>query len=449
MQVGALIEASRRGDRAAFAQIVERYQRAVYAVAYSGTRNRSLADDVAQDTFVIAWRRLGELRDAERLGAWLCGIARNRARELRRQTHREVPVDSTPEPPHPTTPYDDITEVEAERIVAAALGQVPDVYREPLVLYYCEERSIDDVAKALGISPATTNKRLSRGRRYLAERVAIVEQALVRFAPASGFAASVLVAINALPPPVHVEPSATAKGSIMHKLASLALVTVAGSGVTALVVTASRTDAHAVTPATAHSSTASKASTSEHAGSLCNIMEKLHGKKPTSLQHFFVTASAGGDNNDCAAVGDHLADLQDDATHGPDHRSDDDSHETCSSTYASICTSEVWSAERRSCVIAAGDLINAHLCAGQVPQADAPANIPANLACSVLGPHIASTLQAGGFHEDVADLGDQVAAACDVGKWPLETRTCFADATTIDALKSCIHVADEHEPGKM
>lgn len=447
MQVGAddrLIEASRRGDRAAFAQIVERYQRAVYAVAYSGVRDRALADDVAQDTFVIAWGRLGELRDAHRLGAWLCGIARNRAREARRQTHREVPMESTPDSAHPTTPYDDVTEAQAERIVAAALGQVPDVYREPLVLYYCEERSIDDVARTLGISPATTNKRLSRGRRYLAERVAIVEQALVRFAPASGFAASVLVAINRLPPAVHVEPSAAAKGSIMHKLASIALVTVAGSGVTALVVTASRTDAHAVTP-TAHPSTTSNASTSDHAGSLCNILEKLHARKPTSLQHFFAGASAppSGDSNDCAAVGDHLADLQDDATHGPDHRPEPESHETCSSTYTAICESESWSADRRSCVIAAGDLINAHLCAGQVPHDDAPEDIPANLACSVLGPQVAATLQAGGFHDDVADLGEQIAAACDVGKWQLELRTCFGDATTIDTLKACIHVADE------
>jgi RNA polymerase sigma factor (sigma-70 family) len=424
MQAGAdLIEASRRGDRAAFAQIVERYQRAVYAVAYSGTRDRSLADDIAQDTFVIAWRRLGELRDAERLGAWLCGIARNRAREARRQTHREVAVESTPDVIQPTTPYDAVTDAQAERIVAAALGQVPDVYREPLVLYYCEERSIEDVARTLGISPATTNKRLSRGRRYLAERVAIVEQALVRFAPASGFAASVLVAIKSLPPAAHVEPSAVAK------------------------VTASRTDAHAVTPA-AHVTSASNTKTTDHAGSLCNIMEKLHAQKPSAWQHFFrVAAAPAGENNDCTAVGEHLADLQDDATHGPDHRPEEAAHETCSATYTALCESEGWSTERRSCVVAAGDLINAHLCAGQVPQADAPANaptnLPANLACSVLGPQVASILHAGGFHEDVADLGGQIEAACEVGKWPVEVRTCFADAQTIDALEACIHVEGE------
>lgn len=231
----------------------------------------------------------------------------------------------------------------------------------------------------------------------------------------------------------------------MHKLASAALVTAAVSGVGALVVTASRTDAHAVTPG-AHSTSASNTSPSEHAaGSLYNIMEKLHGKPTLSLRHFFagVSAAAGGDSNDCAAVGDHLAELQDDATHGPDHRPEHADHETCSGQYQAICEQESWSAERRSCVIAAGDLINAHLCAGQVPQNDAPADVPANLACKVLGPHVASTLQAAGFHQDVADLGDQIEAACDVGKWSLDVRQCFADAATIDALKACIHVADE------
>src|SRR2546423_8086728 len=146
MQAGAdreLIEASRRGDRAAFATIIERYQRAVYAVAFSGTRDRALADDLTQDAFVIAWRKLGDLRDAQRLPAWLCGIARNLARDARKRPRHEDEIDVI----DATTPYDRMSEAQAERIVATALGQVPDVYREPLVLFYYEERSVADVAK--------------------------------------------------------------------------------------------------------------------------------------------------------------------------------------------------------------------------------------------------------------------------------------------------------------
>jgi hypothetical protein len=89
--------------------------------------------------------------------------------------------------------------------------------------------------------------------------------------------------------------------------------------------------------------------------------------------------------------------------------------------------------------VAAGDLINAHLCAGQVPSEPAPSAVPPSLACAVIGPQIAATLQAGGFHEDVTDLPQQLEAACEVGNWSIELRTCFAGTTSIDALKACIH----------
>ncbi|HUS31746.1 MAG TPA: sigma-70 family RNA polymerase sigma factor, partial [Kofleriaceae bacterium] len=350
MQAGAdltLIEASRRGDRDAFAEIIARYQRAVYAVAFAGVRDRALADDVAQDTFVIAWRRLSELRDASRLPAWLCGIARNRARELRRQTRREIASEMRDEIVHPTTPYDAMSDAETERIIADALGKVPDVYREPLVLYYYEERSIDDVARSLGISPATTNKRLSRGRRFLAESVATIERGLARRGPSPTLAASVLAVIGVTAPASHVDASpAAAKGSIMHKLAIAALATITvGGAATAVAVTVARTDAHADTHTassrksvdSAHASAAG--ADGSHSGSLCGLMAQLHGHKhaaaapPSPLAALTTTVDA----NDCAAVGEHLANLQADATHGPNARPDDTSFTTCSGQYTSMC----------------------------------------------------------------------------------------------------------------
>src|SRR5438876_876971 len=72
-----LLEASRRGERDAFGAIVGRYQRVVSAVSYSRTRDRALGDDVAQETFIAAWRQLDQLREPSRLRSWLCGIARN------------------------------------------------------------------------------------------------------------------------------------------------------------------------------------------------------------------------------------------------------------------------------------------------------------------------------------------------------------------------------------
>ena len=454
MHVGdeTLIEASRRGDRDAFARIIERHQRAVYAVAFSGTRDRALADDATQDTFVIAWRRLEDLRDADRLPAWLCGIARNRARDLRRQAQRETAGD-VDDVVHPTTPFDALSDAETERIIAAALDRVPDVYREPLVLYYYEERSVSDVARSLGISAATTNKRISRGRRFLAESVAMIERGLARRGPSPALAASVLAVLAITVPAVHVEASTTpVKGSTMHKLAIAAIVTATLGGATALVVTAARGDAHARTPgatspeaaraAHAPGAAATTAAAEPH-GALCDLMARMqqHAHAPTLAG----SAGAGGvaasaESNDCAAVGAHLAELEGDTTHGPDERPDEATCEQCAAHYTAQCEAQGWSAERRTCTLAAGDLINAHLCAGGAVTAndDQPSSIPEHLACAVLGSHLAAVVQAAGMHADVTDMAEQVTAACDLASWPLELRSCFAAATSVDGLQVCI-----------
>src|SRR5262245_23345927 len=86
-----LVEASRHGEREAFGQLVTRYQGIVCAVSYRPAGNWALSEDVAQDTFIAAWRQLGQLRDTGRLRSWLCGIARNLARKARKRTDH-VPV---------------------------------------------------------------------------------------------------------------------------------------------------------------------------------------------------------------------------------------------------------------------------------------------------------------------------------------------------------------------
>ncbi len=189
-----LIAASRRGHRAAFGELVERYQRVVLAVSYSGTGDHALGEDVAQDTFVMAWRRLDRLRDPERVRPWLCGIARNLARRARARRDREAPAEL--EAIDPMTPLDAASEREAERLVAAALARIPERYREALVLYYFEQQSVREVAAALGVSEDLVHQRLSRGRRYLADHVAAaVERTLAGKRVMRDLAAAVLAAI--------------------------------------------------------------------------------------------------------------------------------------------------------------------------------------------------------------------------------------------------------------
>jgi RNA polymerase sigma factor (sigma-70 family) len=446
MQAGAdldaaLIDASRSGDRTAFAQIIERYHRAVYAVSFSSVRDRTLADDITQDTFVTAWRRFGDLRDATKLPAWLCGIARNLGRDARKRMRRET-IGEPVEPIDATTPYEALSEAESERLVAVALGQIPDVYREPLVLYYYEERSVDDVARSLGISAATTNKRLSRGRQYLAERVAtIVEGAIVRRGPSAALVASVLAVIGTVAP-AHVDASPV-KGSTMNKLGIAAAVTAAVGGVVLIVAVpsdggAANAKARSIAGATASEKSATAKSATGHTSESCatDMMRALSAPKAPSLTATSSTSATA--TNDCGAVGRHLAELEGDATHGPDHRPDEATCEACAGVYTQRCESGGWSVERRNCTLAASDLFNAHLCAGTSTPTPAPAEIPAALSCATLGQQITTTVKTGGLYTEMPDMAVQIEAACQLGDWPLALRQCLAAATNVDALQACV-----------
>ena len=231
MTDGELVEASRRGELDAFGHLVARYQDVVCAVSYSSTGDRSLSEDVAQDTFVAAWRQLDRVREPGRLRPWLCGIARNLGRKARRKTRREEPIDADAHAAAGASPFDELARADAERIVRDALARVPDTYREVLVLYYRDSQSIRDVAETLGISEAAVMQRLSRGRRYLADSVtALVEKSLRGTRPRRDLVAAVLGAIAAIVLPssrVDASPVKT-KGSTMLKLALAGTALAAG-----------------------------------------------------------------------------------------------------------------------------------------------------------------------------------------------------------------------------
>src|SRR5436309_8793047 len=90
-----LVLAAQRGDEAAFTEIVRRYQRAVYRLSYGLTRNAADADDLAQETFVRAYRALERFRADEPLYPWLSRIAMNLAFSLFRHRRRrpETPLE--------------------------------------------------------------------------------------------------------------------------------------------------------------------------------------------------------------------------------------------------------------------------------------------------------------------------------------------------------------------
>src|SRR5512138_405949 len=81
-----LVAESLSGNREAFARIVERYQTLIASLAYCATGNLSRSEDLAQETFVSAWKQLADLREPAKLRPWLCSVARFLiSKEFRRQ----------------------------------------------------------------------------------------------------------------------------------------------------------------------------------------------------------------------------------------------------------------------------------------------------------------------------------------------------------------------------
>ena len=219
-----LVAQSIAGDRDAFSRIVGRYQSLVCALAFSATGSRSQSEDLAQETFLVAWRKLRDLREPRRLCAWLCGIARNvihgdRRRLGRQPAHGAVALDAALElPSAEPTPSAQAVSNEEMAILWREVGRLPEIYREPLILFYRDHKSVGHVAEALDLTPDAVMQRMTRGRRQLQERMLeFVESTLQRTNPGPEFTQKVNAALFL---PLGVGPAAAGlagKGSAAAK----------------------------------------------------------------------------------------------------------------------------------------------------------------------------------------------------------------------------------------
>lgn len=195
-----LVSLSLRGDREAFGAIIARYQSLICALTFSSCGDRGRSEDLAQETFINAWKSLGELQEPARLKSWLCGIARNLTQNALRRAQRTPTAWAEPLAPDTAGGTEDpLTEVasrEEEALVWQTLEAMAPEYREPLVLFYREGQSTRAVAEALDLSEDAVAQRLSRGRAMLRENVArTVEGALVKGMPGKAFTAAVLATL--------------------------------------------------------------------------------------------------------------------------------------------------------------------------------------------------------------------------------------------------------------
>lgn len=286
----------------AFEELVVRYQGVVCGVAYAILRDRARSEEVAQEAFLLAWRRLA----GGPIGAgWLCAVARNLARNASRR-HKEVPMHEDEEPIATNRDARDelIAREEAKR-ANAALAELPEKYRDAVVVYYHGDESMAAVAEALGISHANAKQRVHRGRELLRSALSGVESTLRAARPAAAFTAACVAlwamrgsaAASASAAPTSGASASGASASIAPAIvaATGGLVTALGwtfcatvSAVVALVVVDVATNPAAATPHEAHAIAATTAratssSASRAAAPSLDMPTTASGSRPNEL----------------------------------------------------------------------------------------------------------------------------------------------------------------------
>lgn len=160
------ISAARRGDRTAFARLYERFAPVVHSVLLARVAPPD-AEDLVQEVFIVAWRKLDSLRDAAALGGWLCAIARNRAEDLVHDRNRDAAMRRKMPRHGPRMDLNHETEV-----ALSAIRELPEPYREPLILRWVEGLSGPEIAARTGLTEGSVRVNLHRGMALLRARLA-------------------------------------------------------------------------------------------------------------------------------------------------------------------------------------------------------------------------------------------------------------------------------------
>ena len=148
------------GDREAFEMIIRTHSRSLFAIAYGILQNREEAEDAVQDALVKAWKSRWRVRDPEKFPAWLCMIARHRARDVFRR-RRPIPQDlEGAAPSAPTSSNDDASTL--DRQIHSALATLPELHRAAISLRYFEEMDYATIESRLGLSNGSLRGILGR-----------------------------------------------------------------------------------------------------------------------------------------------------------------------------------------------------------------------------------------------------------------------------------------------
>lgn len=156
------------GEPAAFAELVRRHERAVYGVALAVLGDHHTAEDAAQETFVMAYEKLGSLRNGSAFGAWVLRIARRHATRLARRRPRFQTIEATD--PESAGGRDGQLDEELQGLLRA-LVELPPHEQRVLTLKHFDGYGVQAIAQITGRPVGTITKQLSRAYARLRDRL--------------------------------------------------------------------------------------------------------------------------------------------------------------------------------------------------------------------------------------------------------------------------------------
>ncbi|HET6381999.1 MAG TPA: sigma-70 family RNA polymerase sigma factor [Armatimonadota bacterium] len=185
-----LIRRCQAGDREAFDRLVERYQVRIYNYAFSLSRNRDDAQDVAQEAFVRAWVSLRSFRGDASFSTWLTRITRNLFLDIQKKRKHDPRLsldelmeasDNSPvreAADESAGPEEIALTRERQDVVRKAVSELAKEHREIITLYDMQDFSYEEITVILKLPMGTVKSRLNRARRALREKLEPVRELL-------------------------------------------------------------------------------------------------------------------------------------------------------------------------------------------------------------------------------------------------------------------------------
>lgn len=170
------LDLARQGDKTAFGCLIEAYQGPVFNLAYRMLNNTGEAEEAAQEAFVRAYTRLDSYDPAHKFSTWMLSITSNYCIDVIRKRRAIMLSLDEPLPPHPALHSDRAAGPEAQtlmneqqQMVQTLLQELPDDYRQTVVLRYWHDLSYEEIADLMHTTVSAIKSRLFRARRMLAQ----------------------------------------------------------------------------------------------------------------------------------------------------------------------------------------------------------------------------------------------------------------------------------------